>query len=265
MILIFFLVIKFFKLNQLFKYNQAFLFCFSYLSNIVLFSTSYFIVVILEPYPSSTEAFEYFKLNLQPILLKGLTAMAKLKPASDTINAVVSSPIHLHLHIWKTCFQTFLTFFVPNCLKGLDKFLFHHVQFTDLIHTYDMLCSMHLLIWFYKPTTYIYIYNLVLIWFSFWNLDHMLEMACYMATWQQSTFATNMCVSWSQGSIFKETRKTHYGVPILLTYHHSCHYLIVTITKKFKRFLALIFWSLWNTLSQLQGQGSNNVKCCTCS
>jgi hypothetical protein len=108
---------------KLFKYNQSLLFCFSYLSTI---STSYFIVVILEPYPSSTEAIEYFKLNLQPILLKGLTAMAKLKPASDTINAVVSSPIHLHLHIWKTCFETFfLTFFVPNCLKGLDKFLFH--------------------------------------------------------------------------------------------------------------------------------------------
>ncbi len=78
-----------------------------FLSTIVLFSTSYFIVVILEPYPSSTEAIEYFKLNLQPILLKGLTAMAKLKPASDTINAVVSSPIHLHLHIWKICFETF--------------------------------------------------------------------------------------------------------------------------------------------------------------
>ncbi|CAM6026261.1 unnamed protein product [Sphagnum balticum] len=48
----------------------------------------FFPTVILEPYPSSTEAIEYFKLNLQPILLKGLTAMAKLKPASDTINAV---------------------------------------------------------------------------------------------------------------------------------------------------------------------------------
>jgi hypothetical protein len=78
----------------------------------------YFIVVILEPYPSSTEAIEYFKLNLQPILLKGLTAMAKLKPASDTINAVVSSPIHLHLHIWKTCFETFFNFL---CTKLLER------------------------------------------------------------------------------------------------------------------------------------------------
>lgn len=103
-----------FKLNQSFKYNQALLFCFSYLSTIVLFSTSYFIVVILEPYPSSTEAIEYFKLNLQPILLKGLTAMAKLKPASDTINAVVSSPFAYLENL-------FLNLFNFLCTKLLER------------------------------------------------------------------------------------------------------------------------------------------------
>ncbi len=47
--------------------------------------------VILEPYPSAQDAASYFKEHVQPLLLKGLTALAKAKPASETIGAVVSS------------------------------------------------------------------------------------------------------------------------------------------------------------------------------
>ena len=58
-----------------------------------LFDNSETIVmaVILEPYPNSKEAAEYFKEHVQPLLLKGLTCLAKAKPASETYGAVVSS------------------------------------------------------------------------------------------------------------------------------------------------------------------------------
>lgn len=46
--------------------------------------------VILEPYPTSQDAATYFKEHVQPLLLKGLTALAKSKPASETTGAVVS-------------------------------------------------------------------------------------------------------------------------------------------------------------------------------
>nr|PNR27134.1 hypothetical protein PHYPA_030615 [Physcomitrium patens] len=50
----------------------------------------FFPTVILEPYPSSQDAASYFKEHVQPLLLKGLTALAKAKPASEPNAAVVS-------------------------------------------------------------------------------------------------------------------------------------------------------------------------------
>uniref|UniRef100_A0A7I4FIH5 Nucleoside diphosphate kinase-like domain-containing protein n=1 Tax=Physcomitrium patens TaxID=3218 RepID=A0A7I4FIH5_PHYPA len=58
----------------------------------------FFPTVILEPYPSSQDAASYFKEHVQPLLLKGLTALAKAKPASEP-NAAVRWLAHwLHDH-----------------------------------------------------------------------------------------------------------------------------------------------------------------------
>lgn len=51
--------------------------------------------VILEPYPTSQDAVAYFQEHVQPLLLKGLTALAKARPASETTGAVVSSQVKI--------------------------------------------------------------------------------------------------------------------------------------------------------------------------
>lgn len=61
--------------------------------SVEIIDAGYYCAVILEPYPSATEAVDYFKVHVQPLLLKGLTALAKTKPAFETIGACVSSTL----------------------------------------------------------------------------------------------------------------------------------------------------------------------------
>ncbi|OAE26870.1 hypothetical protein AXG93_4360s1240 [Marchantia polymorpha subsp. ruderalis] len=52
----------------------------------------FFSDMILEPYPNKEIADSYFKEKVNPLLIKGLAALAKARPSSDPIATCVSSP-----------------------------------------------------------------------------------------------------------------------------------------------------------------------------